>query len=203
MIRPFLCGEFVNLRPLTTEDAEITLRWRKGERALNLNQGAGTLESQREWIASRPDSEYNWIIELRDGRAVGMISLVAVDLFNRRAEPGRFLIGEEKSARGIPVAVESVKLVYDFAFDTLKLFRLFGTIAADNKAMYKWHVYMGMKEEGRLRNHYYINDHFQDAICTGLLEGEYRNTTLPRLRILIAAGRRKKAIQASSTNFNP
>lgn len=190
-IQIILSGEFVCLRPLGLEDAEITLRWRQGERALNLNQGAGTLESQKAWIASRPDSEYNFIIELNDGKPVGMLSLVGVDLINRRAEPARFLIGEEEAARGVPVAVESMKLLYEFAFDSLGLSRVHGTIASDNKAMYKWQSYLGMKEEGRLRDHYFINNHFQDAICMGLLEDEYRRITLPRMRTLIAAGRNK------------
>jgi hypothetical protein len=46
-----------------------------------------------------------------------------------------------------------------------------------------------MKEEGRLREHYFINSHFQDAICVGLLEDEYRSLTLPRMQALIAVGR--------------
>jgi diamine N-acetyltransferase len=118
-----------------------------------------------------------------------MLSLVAVDHINRRAEPARFLIGEEELARGVPAAVEAMKLLYEFAFDTLKLRRMHGTIASDNKAMYKWQTYLGMKEEGRLREHYFINNHFQDAICVGLLEDEYRSLTLPRMQALIAAGR--------------
>lgn len=186
---PILSGEFVTLRPLVIEDAGLTLRWRQSARAINLNQGAGNLESQRNWIASRPRSEYNFIIELKNGRAVGTLSLVSVDLANRRAEPGRFLIGKEEEARGIPVAVESMLLLYEFAFDTLKLSRVHGTIASDNTAILKWQKYLGMKEEGRLRNHYFINNHFQDAICLGLLEDEYRRITSPRMRILIAAGR--------------
>lgn len=184
-----LLGKFVDLRPLMTDDAGLTHRWRQGNRAVNLNQAAGSLDSQRDWIRSRPDSEYNFIIALKDGRAVGMLSLVGVDLVNLHAEPGRFLIGEEAATRGVPAAVEAMKLLYEFAFDTLGLVRVHGTIASDNKAMLKWQNYLGMKIEGRLRNHYFINGHFQDAICVGLLEEEYRKITLPRMRALIAAGR--------------
>ena len=184
-----LSGEFIRLRPIAVSDAAFTLRWRQSSRAINLNKGAETLEAQRDWIVGRPDSEYNFIIELLDGRAVGMLSLVGVDPINRRAEPARFLIGEEELARGIPVAVESMKLLYEFAFDRLQLARVYGTVVSDNLAMYKWQTYLGMKEEGRLRNHYFINNHFQDAICVGLLEAEYRRVTLPRMRVLMAVGR--------------
>jgi RimJ/RimL family protein N-acetyltransferase len=191
---PRLQGEFVTLRPISLTDAEITFRWRQGDRAVNLNKGAGTVTAQRDWIATRPESEYNFLIELKDGRAVGMLSLVDVDLINRRAEPARFLIGEGTAVRGVPVAVEAMKLLYEFAFDTLKLIRLHGTISSDNKAMYKWQCYLGMKEEGRLRKHYFINNHFQDAICMGLLEDEYRRITIPRMRALIAAGRQNNGV---------
>ena len=184
-----LTGEFVSLRPLGVEDAEMTLKWRQSQRAINQNQGAGTLAAQRAWISSRPDSEYNFVIELKDGTPVGMLSLVGVNQVNRHAEPARFLIGEEEACRGFPVAVEAMKLLYEFAFDTLQLVRVHGTIASDNKPMYKWQCYLGMKEEGRLRRHYFINNHFQDAICMGLLEDEYRRISLPRMRALIAAGR--------------
>lgn len=185
-----LRGEFVDLRPLTVADAGLTLRWRNGARARHLPQGAMTLEAQEQWIATRPSTEFNLVIDLKSGKPVGMISLVSVDNLHRRAEAGRFLIGEEEAVRGIPAAVEAMKLLYEFAFDRLDLVRIYGTIASDNTPMYKWQVYLGMKEEGRLRQHYFIAGHFQDAICVGLLQEEYRQITLPRMRALIAAGRR-------------
>jgi len=46
-----------------------------------------------------------------------------------------------------------------------------------------------MKEEGRLRSHYFINGHFQDAVLFGMLVDEYRSVALPRMKSLIAAGR--------------
>lgn len=42
-----------------------------------------------------------------------------------------------------------------------------------------------MKEEGRLRKHYYINGRFQDAVYFGLLVDEYRNITLTSLNNMI------------------
>ena len=188
-----LRGEFVDLRPLTVADAAMSLRWRLSTRARNLNQGATTLAAQEQWIATRPPTEFNFVIELKDGRPVGMISLVDVDTLHRRAEAGRFLIGEEAAVRGIPAAVEAMKLLYELAFDRLNLLRVFGTMSSDNVAILRWQLYLGMKEEGRFRRHYFINGHFQDAIWLGLLEEEYRRITLPRMRVLLAAGRRATA----------
>lgn len=188
-----LTGEFVDLRPITVADAALTFRWRQGARALLLNQGAQTVEQQAGWIASRPSSEYNFIIETKHRRPIGMLSLAAIDPVNRRGEPGRFLIGDEAAAQGIPAAAEAMKLLYELAFDRLGLRRVCGTVAADNTRMVKWQTYLGMVQEGRLRDHYFINGHFQDAIFFGLLESEYRRVTLPRLQALIAAGRLRVA----------
>lgn len=186
-----LRGEFVNLRPLEVDDAELTLRWRSTGRARYLNDGAQTVEEQAAWIAGRPDSEFNYIIELGDGRAVGTLSLYSIDTVSRRGEPGRFLIGEEDAVQGIPVAAEATKLLYELAFDRVGLVRLCGIVAADNSLMIKWQKFMGMREEGRLRNHLCLGGRFQDGIFMGLLVDDYRTRTLPRMNALIAAARNR------------
>ena len=180
-----LNGRFVDLRPLAVADAELTLQWRQGARAKLLNLGASTVAEQADWIGSRPTSEYNFIIALKDGRPVGMLSLIGVNPANRHAETARFLIGDEEAVKGVPAAVEAMKLLYEFAFDRLELIRLFGSIASGNPLMVKWQKYLGMKEEGRMRRHYYLDGQFQDAIILGLLVEEYRETTLPRMEALI------------------
>jgi RimJ/RimL family protein N-acetyltransferase len=180
-----LRGDYVDLRPVMEDDAETTLRWRQGARARLLNPGAQTVEEQVRWIAARPASEYNFMIALKDGSTVGMLSLIGVNTMSRHAETARFLIGEEAAVRGVPAAVESMKLLYGFAFDQLGLRRIFGNVTSDNMLMVKWQKYLGMKEEGRMREHHFINGKFQDAIILGLLEDEYRNESLPRMNALI------------------
>ena len=184
-------GEFVNLRPLQVADAELTFHWRRAQRAKFLNAGAANLVQQAAWIAGRPASEYNFIIELKNGNSVGMLSLTDIDATNRHGEPGRFLIGDEKAVKGVPVAVESMKLLYELAFDHLGLIRLYGIVAANNHLMLKWQKYLGMKEEGRLRNHLCFAGQFMDGIFVGLLVDEYRKITVPRMNALISAARQR------------
>ena len=187
-----LKGEFVNLRPLQVSDAEITHCWRSSVRAKYLNQSAASLEHQAAWITSRPQSEYNFIIELKSGNPIGMVSLIGIDTINRHAEPSRFLIGDESAAQSVPAAVEAMKLLYELAFDKLGLVRVCGIIAASNTLMIKWQKYLGMREEGRLRNHLcQKSGFFEDAIFLGMLVEEYHKTALPRMKVLIAAARSK------------
>lgn len=186
-----LVGDFVTLRPLNVDDAALTHAWRQGERAANLNAGTQNVEQQAHWIAVRPPSEYNFIIELSGGRPVGMVSLSDIDATHRHAEPGRFLIGDEVAVRGIPAAVEAMKLIYELAFGELDLRRVHGTVASDNGLMIKWQKFMGMTEEGRLRNHYFINGKFQDAVLFGMLAEEYWAKALPRMTAFIEAAKKK------------
>jgi len=183
-------GQYVRLRPLTVEDAAMTQRWRTGGRARLLNRGATTVDEQRTWIAARPDNEYNFIQVVKaTEQPVGMISLVDVDLVHRRAEPAHFLIGEEAAVKAskAPIALEATLLLYNLAFDTLKLHRIYGPISSDNKKMLAYHLYLGMSEEGRLRDHYWLNGKWSDAVMIGMLESEYRTIALPKLRKIIGA----------------
>ena len=176
-----LTGRYVTLRPLTVADAEITQRWRTSGRAFLLNKGAQTVGEQHEWIARRPDNEYNFVMVV-DGQPVGMISLIDIDMVHRRAEPAHFLIGEPDLVKGKPVAFEATRLMYEYSFDTLGLHRLWGILSAENDKMLRWNLLMGMQEEGRLRDYYFLNGHWQDGVFLGLSEDDYRTVMLPRLR---------------------
>lgn len=181
-------GEFVILRPLTVGDAPLTLAWRQSHRAANLNTVDPSVEKQAKWIATRPATEYNFVITLRNGHPVGMVSLGGIDYTHRHAEPGRFLIGEEEAVRGVPVAVEAMKLIYELAFDRLGLHRVHGNVASSNTLMIKWQKFMGMTEEGRLRDHVFINGKLQDSVLFGMLADEFRTKALPIMEMFIKAG---------------
>jgi RimJ/RimL family protein N-acetyltransferase len=181
-----LIGRHVRLRPITPDDAEITQKWRMSGRAFLLNKGAQTVEEQRAWIASRPASEQDFIMVLEaTNQRVGMIALVDIDKTHRRAEAGHFLIGEPDLVKGKPVAAEATRLLYHLAFDWLHLHSVYGMLSVENEKMITWNKYLGMREEGRLKVHYWLNDRWHDALFLNLLEGDYRTITVPTLRGLI------------------
>jgi RimJ/RimL family protein N-acetyltransferase len=192
-VETVLTGRHVRLRPLRVDDAATTLAWRSDSRASLLNRGALTVDDQARWISSRPAEEFNMIIELLDGTPVGMISLIDIDFHHRRAEPGRLLVGEPELAKGLPVAVEALGLIYELAFEQLGLDRIHGIVAQDNQPVVKLQSYLGLSVEGRLRQHLNINGRLQDAICMGLLAHEYRSTTRHRIRTLVAMSTARKS----------
>ncbi len=188
-------GDFIGLRRITPADAEITLGWRPSANESLLSAAPQTLEEQQAWIETRPESEINWMIVLKDTeQPVGMISLVGGNRVHEHVEVGRFLIGERKAAEGIPVAFEAMKLMYEVAFNRLGYKRVWGLAAEDNPAMTRFHKYLGWTIEGRLREHLMLDGRRQDAICLGILEREYRDVALPRLDVMI-----KQALMAQQT----
>src|ERR1035438_2363101 len=84
-----LSGSLVTLRPLTIDDAAITLRWRLGARAMYMQEGARTESDQRAWIAAHANEPggYNFIQEYR-GAPVGMVALHQINFINRSAVMG-------------------------------------------------------------------------------------------------------------------
>ena len=83
-----LRGRHVTLRPLQVSDAALTLTWRQGGRTTFLNKGAQTVAEQTAWIEARPLPERNFVIELRSGAPVGMLSLIGID-YGRTGAPSR------------------------------------------------------------------------------------------------------------------
>lgn len=184
----FLKGNFVDLIPLEIADAQLTLKWRNQDRARFLNRVYSDEKGQVDWIKSRPLSERNFMLVLKSGEKVGMLSLINIDLDNRRAESARFLIGEEEKCAGEPIATEAMFLLYRYAFDYLKLSRIYGHVQASNRMMIKWQKFFGMKEEGVWRSHYKTDDGFDDAILLGILNDEYIHTAKKRFESLIKMG---------------
>ncbi|MFH0734102.1 MAG: GNAT family protein [bacterium] len=176
-----LPGKHINLRLVDISDATVIVKWRNSPKAKYLNKGASTVEDQIKWIQNISNNEYNYIIETKNNMPVGMISLYSINTQHKNAEVGRLILGDSELTIDLPVVYEALLLVMDFAFNELRLHRLYGTIFSDNLAMIKFNKYLGMREEGILRGHYLKNGEYQDIIVLGLLENEYKNTYRKKL----------------------
>jgi RimJ/RimL family protein N-acetyltransferase len=150
-----------------------------------LHAGASTTEEQETWINTRPQNEINYIIELPSGEAIGTYSIYKIDVTNLNAETGRLLITESEKSRNIPAAFEAIRLINELAFEKLGLKKIYGTVAQENSGALKLQRLIGMKEEGRLRHHVFINGKFQDILYFGLLADEYYNAQKKKIETLI------------------
>ena len=182
-----LKGNLVTLRPLVLEDAARTLRWRLSQRAEILQEGARSEDDQRAWIAAHVSSrdELNFILEFR-GAPVGMVALHDIDPRNRSTAMGRLLIGEPAMVGQSPVFFESELLLSDYAFDELKMHKIYGDIMEVNVGMIRTRLYLGYRQDGILREHYFWKGTFKNAIAVSLLEDEYRAVCRPKLLQMIS-----------------
>ncbi len=180
-----LKGTITTLRSITADDAGITLGWRQGDRAKLLQRGAQTLEEQRAWIAAKLETkELNFIIEY-EAKPVGMIALHDINHIHKSVQMGRLLIGEEEWVGKAPVAFEADLLVSDYAFDVLKMHKIYGDVMEDNIGMLKTRFYLGYKQDGVLRDHYLYDGVYKNTVAVSIIEDEYRKICRPRLNQLI------------------
>lgn len=180
-----LQGKITSLRPITPNDAEITLAWRLGSRAKLMQLGSQTVEQQQAWISAKlMTDELNFIMEYKN-RPVGMIALLDINRQHKSIQMGRLLIGEEEFVGQAPVGFEAELLLCDYAFDVLGMHKLYGDVVEDNRSMLKMRLYLGYKQDGFLRDHLNFLGVYKGVHALSLLEDEYRASCRPKLLQLI------------------
>ncbi len=92
---------------------------------------------------------HNFGITLKStGKIIGMIGLMNLNDFMKRAEVGYWL-GEKYWRQGI--ATEALRAIVKYSFRKLKLVRLQAGVAVENKASIRLLKKIGFKKEGRRR----------------------------------------------------
>ena len=122
---------------------------------------------------SRPENELNYVVCDKNLSRVGLISLIEIDFKNKRAEPARFIMTNEKSALRTKMILESLFLIYSLAFKDLGLEKLHGVIAKSNGRMIKLQESLGMEIEGVLQKHNIINGDFEDLVLVSLFKTKF------------------------------
>ncbi len=173
---PYLVAATIYLRALEERDvSDRYVRWlndpeiRNKIAAGNFPQG---YDSIREFVASMraPHAASFAICFKTDDAHVGNVALRHIDWVNRQAEVG-ILVGEP-SVRGRGVASEAVDLVSRYAFETLKLRRVW--TGTTNSIAAKLFLRLGWRAEGTLRAHALVGGEWRDTQLFGLMAEEYR-----------------------------
>lgn len=126
------------------------------------------------WIGSHPErfekgQEAVFAIVLKDtGQLIGAIGLV-LNLPQEHAELG-YWIGKEYWGRGY--CTEAGHAVLRYAFDVLHLHRVHAHHFSRNPASGRVMQKLGMRHEGRLREHIKKRDQFFDVEAYGILRSE-------------------------------
>lgn len=162
----------VVLRPINLDDAEMVVKWRNSEavKPFFIYQEELTVEGQRKWIETKVKSGevvQFIIIEKKTQSPIGSIYLRDIDYKFHKAEYGIFL-GEE-TAKGKGYGTQAAKLMIGYAFDTMKLHRLYLRVFADNTRAISSYRKAGFSQEGLLRDDVYLNGKYRDIVWMSIL----------------------------------
>lgn len=172
-------GERCLLRPLSQADAQVTLAWRNDPALRDAVMGYRfpvTQAREDAWYArilqDGGDRRADYAIEsLTDGAMVGMTHLAEIDWIARHAGFG-IIIGDA-SRQGQGLAAEAMRLLFGHAFGVLNLRRIHLRVAAYNvRALALYHRF-GFREEGRLREHVFLDGRYHDLVLMGLMRADH------------------------------
>lgn len=182
-------GEFVALHEMTPADAQLIYEWRTGPSGQFMNQPLGySLESQQKWMATRPANELNFIIVDRNtSQKVGMIAVVGISEQDRNAEVGRLLLAPEWLKTSNPYGLEALKICYNLVLNTWGFNKIYGNVLSENLPMLKMQKYLGMVEEGVLREQRIIHGKTYDLHLVAIFPERLNKSYLPKLSMLLKA----------------
>lgn len=124
------------------------------------------------WAGAEPRSRYNFAVTRReDGALVGLCGLAGVVRGPASAEIG-WQVRREDWGRGY--ATEAAAALLAWAFGTLRLHRVWAWTTPDNLASLRVMAKLGLRPEGRLRDHQRTPDGYRDALVHAILEPEWR-----------------------------
>ncbi len=172
----FLKGNKIDLCPLDGEgDLTHYESWvndQENTKYMAVGNYPSTKAQLKEYIQHYGDSKsiLLGIFLKKGGRHIGNITLHQIDHHNRTAEIG-ILIGD-KASQGKGFGTQALKLIAQHAFRRLNLHKLTTGMVVGNTASQKMFEKVGFKQEGCLREHFYLDGKYHDCLRYGLLRSE-------------------------------
>lgn len=182
-----LDGKYIQLRQVELADAADIYKWRSGNSGKFLRQPKDySVMSQEVWIKSRGDNEINYIIvDRHTGQKVGFIAIYDVNHADQVANVGRLLLDDVFLSKSSPYGLEAMQLMYDYVFNVMHFRKITGDILAINESMVKLQKYLGMKQEGYLEKHVFINGNFEDLHIMSIFADEFNKGYKKKINFLL------------------
>lgn len=133
-----------------------------------------SMAQERAWVANvqNDNSSKNYAITVKDGTLIGSCELRNFDWSTRSAEVG-IMIGDQ-AYWGQGYGGEALELLLRIAFNGFNLHRVWLTCVAYNERALRAYRRLGFVEEGRLRDHRFVDGHYYDTLMMSILEDEWR-----------------------------
>lgn len=170
-------GKNIYFKPLSTKDAEAIHSYASDK---DVKRFIGwrlmkTLEETTEFVETMIKREeasthlYASVALKSNDEVIGTVMLFDFDKEANQAEVGYVF---HKNHWGKGYGAESLSLVTDFAFESLKLHKVHACVTDANIGSARILEKNGYELEGRLRDHFYIEDKYYDSLLFGKIQGE-------------------------------
>ncbi|MBI1278403.1 MAG: GNAT family N-acetyltransferase [Anaerolineaceae bacterium] len=179
-----LTGQLIKLRPLQSSDLEaIQLAYTDLDLQLITDGDSPPLtdvQVQAFWeeIIANPGANLRYFaIETTGENApfVGACSLQQIDLRNRHAELSVWMVSSEQRGQGY--GTEAVRLLLGYAFDVLRLDKVYLGVYDFNEGGLRVYERVGFHYEGRLQNMLHYEGRYWDEWPMRMLRNEWKRST--------------------------
>lgn len=159
------------LRPMTADDLECVLGWRNHDevRRWMYTQEPISLEDHISWFdrVSRKPGQHLLVFE-RSHEPAGFVNLNVV-AGGRIAEWGFYAAPEAPKGTGRLLGHAALR----YAFTDAGASKVCGQVIGDNERSIRFHLNLGFRQEGVLRNQHFDGQTYHDVVCFGLLSTEW------------------------------
>lgn len=118
----------------------------------------------------------SYVLAVVDAASSALIGAARISIetqTHRRADIG-YVVRRDRWKLGF--ATEVARMVIDFGFRDLDMYRIWATSHPDNQASSRVLEKIGMKYEGRIRGHMFVKGAWRDSLSYSILEPDWRET---------------------------
>jgi len=133
-----------------------------------------SLKEEKRWIQNLKKfkkQEHHFAINTNKGFHIGSVSLL-LSLMDKNANFS-ILIGD-KNYWNKGYGREAIKIILNYAFNKLRLNRIYLGVISYNKRAIRLYKKFGFKLEGRSREHIFYKGKFYDLLEMGILKNEWQ-----------------------------
>ncbi len=162
-----------HIRKMTKTDLETVLVWRNhiDVRRFMYTQHVISMEEHTSWFERVSlDPTRHLLIYDVDNKPLGFINIH--EMANGGIADWGFYVATN-APRGTGSALG--RSVLHYAFQTLSLHKLCGQAIAFNERSIRFHLKLGFRKEGVLRQQYFDGNNYHDVWCFGLLADAWRS----------------------------
>jgi len=161
-------GKEIILRPLKVTDWQKTIEWRNNfsiKKMALMHPFPITEIIEKKWyqtvLKSTDNKNIYFTIVKKNDIPVGFITLKNINYTHKNCSLG-IVIGDTDD-RGKGYGKEAMLLLITYAFNTLNLKKITVEVVESNKRAYALYKKLGFIEEGRLKQHYFIEGEYLDV----------------------------------------